>query len=193
MRRPGMLTTPQAGATIIEFALVAFIMFLIFWGIFEFGRAFYVRNTTQYLTRCIARAGVVYRPSQYEAAKKECFLGSAHDTWPLFDLNPDDPPLIEQFRLAYVTVKDPTNIDCRTGNAACLSEEDVSGGVYDDQATACVTDASRCIYYVQAYYDGGSISTFGILASWLGADRNIAEPSAATTMRAENMGWLPPS
>ena len=49
----------QRGASVIEFAFVAFILFLIMWGIFEFGHAFYVRNSTQHLTRCIAREAVV--------------------------------------------------------------------------------------------------------------------------------------
>jgi hypothetical protein len=191
MRRHELLIRRHHGATIIEFALVAFIMFLVFWGIFEFGRALYVRNTTQYLTRCMARSAVVHLPSDFALAKQECLLGPNQDTWPLYYVNDPGVPLPSQFQLGYSTSRDP-NVDCsQTG--VCLSETDVGGKAYDNQASACLTTPSQCIRFVQAYYVGDPIATFGILTSWIGGDSALAEPKAQTTMPAENMGWVPPS
>jgi Flp pilus assembly protein TadG len=169
-----------AGSTIIEFALVAFIFFLVMWGFFEFGRAFYVRNSTQHLTRCIARAAVVYLPSQHEAAKQECLMSpdGALFTWPFFNTTPSD--LRATFQIRYFL----TN-----GTAVDQSHIDAS---YDNQAEACVTNV-KCIDYVQVYFQPGSVETLGLLATWLlrpGAAA-LSEPSAATTMHAENMGWRP--
>jgi hypothetical protein len=182
----------QRGATVIEFAFVAFIFFLLIWGYFEFARAFYVRNTTQHLTRCMARAAVVYPPSQSALAKRECLMGDDH-TWPFFLLSSDD--LTDSFQLAYLmtaNVEDARCPDETSHPTLCLTESAVSSG-YDDQATACASGTStRCIYYVRAYYAGGPVAMFGLLSAWIGVDERIAEPPAATTVPAENMGWLPP-
>lgn len=179
MRQP--IAQRRAGATIIEFALVAFIFFLVMWGFFEFSRAFYVRNTTQHLTRCIARAAVVYLPSQHEAAKQECLMSPDGKlfTWPLFNTTPSD--LQSAFRIRYFLT-----------NGADVDQDDIDPKLYDNQAEACVT-GTHCIAYVQVYFQPGSMETLGLLATWLQrpGGATLAEPNAATTMRAENMGWRP--
>lgn len=179
------------GATIIEFALVAFIFFLVMWGIFEFGRAFYVVNTAQHLTRCIARTAVVSLPSQHEAAKMQCLMpfGGSGTTWPFFSLAGDD--LTRAFRLQYV-VKTVTD----TGPVVdTVDDRDVTNtSVPDDQITACVQQ-TNCVTNVIAYFDSASyrVQTFGLLAAWIRLDSSYQSFTATTTMPAESMtiDWTP--
>jgi Flp pilus assembly protein TadG len=171
------------GATVIEFALVAFVMFLVFWALIEFGRAFYVRNTTQHLTRCIARAAVVTLPSAHEKAKQGClFASDGAYTWPFYHTSADRQDLTKEFKLRYYV----------EGAASPVDEQDISAAVYDNQPLNCV-NGSNCISFVEAYYAGKNIETLGLLAVWMGqADVvALAEPQAATKMPAENMGWQP--
>lgn len=169
---------------VIEFAFVAFVFFLINWGIFEFGRAFYVRNSIQQITRCMAREAVVFRPSNYGAAKENCLL---NNTWPLYSLVPGD--LTDAFTIRYLT------------NGGTATEADVAGGTYNpgsgdaarDQVLVC-PNGSNCIRYVQAYVNPATYQEFGLLRSWFAdsSSDTIVESVAATTMPAESMGYAPP-
>jgi Flp pilus assembly protein TadG len=47
------------GQAIVELALVLFLLLLLVMGIFEFGRAMYIKNTLTHAARAGARAGVV--------------------------------------------------------------------------------------------------------------------------------------
>jgi Flp pilus assembly protein TadG len=47
------------GQAIVELALVIFLLLLLVMGIFEFGRAMYIKNTLTHAARAGARAGVV--------------------------------------------------------------------------------------------------------------------------------------
>lgn len=49
----------QRGVAAVEFALVAALLFILLFGILEFGRLFYVFNTVQEVTRHAAREAVV--------------------------------------------------------------------------------------------------------------------------------------
>ncbi|GEM_PF-5190979 len=177
----------ESGASIIEFAFVAFLFFLILWGIFEFSRAFYVRNTTQHLTRCIAREAVVFKPSQHAAAKESCLMqmgGSGSNYyWPFYHLTPTD--MKAYFRIHYHLlgggyVPEPTNTS------------------YDNQLELCTTGSGNCVTYVQVYVRPLAdlpaalrVREFGILRAWLGIGGSTSEPLSATTMPAESMGYSP--
>lgn len=170
----------QTGATVIEFAFVAFLLFLVMWAIFEFSRAFYVRNTTQHLTRCMARAATVYAPTQHEEAKQECLMSPDGRlfTWPLFNTTPDD--LTAAFHIRYFLT-----------SGAVVDQDDIDS-TYNNQPEACVAKV-KCIDYVQVHFQPGSVETLGLLATWMQRPEatSLNEPNAATTMRAENMGWRP--
>lgn len=181
----------ERGASIIEFALVAFVFFLIMWGIFEFGRAFYVRNSLQHLTRCIAREAVVLKPSLYTTAKERCLL---NNTWPFYQLAPTD--LRSAFTIVYVT---------DVANGTGLSEAAVAGGSYDpgsgvagmDQLLVCPSGAN-CIQRVDVRLntDSDAFETyqqFGLLKAWLPWTGEIFEPPSTTSMPAEALGFNPPS
>lgn len=51
--------TRQRGASTVEFGIIAMLFFMLFFGIIEFGRFFYLYNTVQEVTRCAARQAVV--------------------------------------------------------------------------------------------------------------------------------------
>lgn len=164
------------GSTVIEFALVAFIFFLVLWGLIEFGRAFYQRNTAQYLTRCMAREAVVLKPSQYDLAKQSCLLNAnGMFTWPFYS-TPSD--LRNKFAIRYFL---------RNGNYI----DEPNNSLYDNQVEACLTADARCVIYVQARAVPGSMVDMGILRSWLQVSGTIAERFAATTLPPESMGYSP--
>ena len=175
----------ERGATVVEFALIALIFFLILWGIFEFGRAFYVRNSLQHLTRCMAREAVVLQPSSYANAKASCLMkgsGSLY-TWPFYNTTPTD--LMNAFRIRYYYgTPDGT---CSSSN--CVEEP--KGTSYDDQMTLCILNDAKCIDYVQVYAVPGSYEELGLLRTWLQQPGATAQPYAATTMPAEAMGYTP--
>lgn len=180
MRAPNQ-SHRQSGSTIIEFALVAFIFFLLMWGFFEFGRAFYVVNSAQHLTRCIARSAVVHKPSEHEAAKDACLMSGGQ--WPLFTLAPAD--LRDVFRLSYAVVPAP--------GQPPVAVDEASITVPDDQVTACIQQID-CVVGVTAYFDAehSPIETFGLLATWMqSGSATYTGFRAETTMTSESMGWRP--
>lgn len=167
----------ERGASVIEFALTAFVFFLILWGIFEFSRAFYVRNSIQHLTRCMAREAVVLKPSAYANAKASCLLkGNGMYTWPFYNTKPTD--LMSAFRIRYYLL-DGSYVEQPNGTA------------YDDQIGLCVLNDPDCIGYVQAYVVPASYEEFGLLRTWLQQPGSTAQSYAATTMPAESMGYAP--
>lgn len=167
----------ERGATVIEFAMIAFIFLLILWGIFEFGRAFYVRNSAQHLTRCMAREAVVLKPSLHANAKASCLMnGGGMYTWPFYNTTPTD--LMGAFKVRYYLLGG--------GNV-----EEPNGTAYDDQIGLCILNDPGCIRYVQVYAVPGTYEELGLLRTWLQQPGSTAQPYAATTMPAESMGYAP--
>ncbi len=177
------MSKSNRGATVIEFALVAFIFFLILWGIFEFGRAFYVYNSAQHLTRCMAREAVVLNPSWHDAAKQSCLFEAKAGmyTWPFYEITPN------------------RRSDMRDAFVIRYYLRDVVGGFveqpgdtrYDDQSSVCLlTNSAQCISYVQVYV-ARPFEELRLLRTWLRRPGTTTEPYAATTMPAEAMGFSP--
>lgn len=178
----------QGGASIIEFGLVAFVFFLIMWGIFDFARAFYVRNTTQHLTRCMAREAVVIKPSWSNRAKESCLMEMGNSSgdfyWPFYRLQPGDMKGLFTIRYHF---RQPSGSPQPQPQIGPLSTS------YDNQFAEC-SDAtsSNCITYVQVYVPENTfLEDFGLLRVWLGRSENINEPFASTMMPAESMGYSP--
>lgn len=59
MLTPRMKDKNPHGQALVEMALVLFLLLLLVIGIFEFGRAMYIKNTLTHAARAGARAGVV--------------------------------------------------------------------------------------------------------------------------------------
>lgn len=162
----------QRGASVIEFGLVAFVFFLILWGIFEFARAFYVRNSYQQLTRCVAREAVVRLPSSFNDAKAACLLGGNH--WPLLTNRATD-------------VRDRIVVNYCRADGSCVTEP--SGATYDNQAELCLSASPDCFANVRVEVAAGvAPESWGLLLRWLGRSGFFLEPRASTTMPAEAMG-----
>lgn len=172
----------ERGSAIIEFGFVAFIFFLIIWAIFDFGHAFYARNSLQHLTRCTAREAVVFKPSQWVEAKKSCLMPMQSDPtkhyWPFYQLVPVD--MKPFFRIRYILknggyVEEPNNAN------------------YDDQVAECLSGSDRCISYVQVYVPNTpTLQEYRLLRSWLGIAGAATEPVSSTMMPAESLGYVPP-
>ena len=172
-----LLNTDARGGAVIEFALVAFVFFLIMWGLLEFGRIFYVRNTDEYLTRCMTREAVVMKPSQFAAAKQNClFNASGMYTWPLYQTTPSD--MSDLFVVRYYLQ-----------NGSYVDEPNNTN--YDDQINLCLSDDTHCVTYVQTRHALGTLEEFKLLRSWMQSSGTIAEPYSAVTMPAESMGYAP--
>lgn len=167
----------QRGASIIEFGLVAFVLFMMMWGILEFGRAFYVRNSTQHLTRCIAREAVTRAPSKYADAKQACLMSSGGAYfWPFFQLSGSDMQGL--FTVQYC-FKDHSQ--------ACVVEPTTT--YLDDQVALCQEGDTQCVETVEVcLQDNYVLQEFGILRAIMRIGGNIKEPKACTTMPAESMG-----
>lgn len=171
----------ERGSAVIEFGFVAFIFFLIVWGIFDFGHAFYTRNSLQHLTRCIAREAVVFKPSQAVEAKKSCLMPMQGDPtkhyWPFYQLIPDD--MKPFFRIRY---------HLKNGGYV----EEPSNTSYDNQLAECLSGSNRCISYVQVYVPNTpALQEFRLLRTWLGFAGTTTEPVSSTMMPAESMGYVP--
>ncbi|HEX8978929.1 MAG TPA: TadE family protein [Parasulfuritortus sp.] len=168
----------QRGAAIVEFGLVAFIFFLVMWGILEFGRDFYVRNSTQHLTRCIARKAVVTAPSQSASAIRACMLppGGNGTFWPFYQLTAAD--MTGLFSIDYF---------CGDSNGQTNTACDPVTPP-DDQVTACAGPSSpTCVKFVQVCAHG-DLEQLGLLGALMKNTRIIHEPNSCTTMPAESMG-----
>lgn len=170
----------QSGASIIEFALVAMIFFLVMWGIIEFGRAFYVQNSSQQLTRCVARTAVVRLPTEANSAISNCLISvGGSPSWPFYQIAPSD--MTNFFQLTYY-FKDG-------------SSSDSSGldSTYNDQLHLCSSGVNdnKCVESVEACLKPNTIPGFGLLSAWMGAG-NIKGFASCTRMPAEAMGYVPP-
>ncbi len=179
----------QKGASIVEFALVAFFFFLAMWGIFEFGRAFYVRNTTQHLTRCIAREATVKDPTPAGAlaAKQSCLLTSSSGFafWPFYQRTPGDMTDIFQVRYCINACAAPDS------DTDWVLEGDMDNS-YLDQPNLCVDGDSKCVVFVQARVKQGEIlDMYNLVKSWLGTNGDVNEYYAETTVPAESLGYIP--
>lgn len=65
----------QGGVAAVEFAIIALILFILLFGILEFGRLFYVFNSVQEVTRRAARESVVRWIDQQGVIKNLALFG----------------------------------------------------------------------------------------------------------------------
>lgn len=69
-------TYQQRGVAAVEFAIVATVLFIVLFGILEFGRLFYVFNSVQEVTRRAAREAVVRWHTQQSEVKSLALFGA---------------------------------------------------------------------------------------------------------------------
>jgi hypothetical protein len=162
----------QRGAAAVEFAIVALILFILLFGILEFGRMFYVFNTVQEVTRHTAREAVVSQvnnsntsPAKIKALFNRTVMPAGGE----------------------ITVG---NIDIKYLRTANLADEIQSSRLPPtgaDNITACLdpTGAYDCIAFVHVSITNAEYAPMVSLFPYL----RVPIPASTVTMPAESMGY----
>jgi hypothetical protein len=162
----------QHGVAAVEFAIIALILFILLFGIFEFGRLFYVFNTVQEVTRHAAREAVVSQVnnSNTSPAKIKALFNSTV------------MPSGGEIRVGNVDIKYLRTADI--GSEISPSRLPPTGA---DNITACLdpTGAYDCIGFVHVSITNATYVPMVSLFPYL----SIPIPASTVTMPAESMGY----
>lgn len=155
----------QGGVAIVEFAIVAFLLFILLFGILEFGRLFYVFNSVQEVTRRAARESVVRWTSEQGVIKSLALFGGS--TLPAGgEITPD------RINIEYLDV-----------DGVLLTTLPTSPG---DNITKCLSDPpTGCIAYVRVSITGATYAPMVSLFPYF----SVPIPASTVTMPAESMGY----
>jgi hypothetical protein len=155
----------QHGVAIVEFAIVALLLFILLFGILEFGRLFYVFNSVQEVTRRAAREAVVRWTSEQAVVKNLALFGRS--TLPAgAEITPDK-----------------ISIDYLDVDGVLLTTLPTSPG---DNITKCLSDPpTGCIAYVRVSITGATYAPMVSLFPYL----SVPIPASTVTMPAESMGY----
>lgn len=175
-------TRRQSGAAAVEFALVALLFFTIIFGIFEFGRFFYVSNTLQEVTRRAARAQVVKWVTAVSTVQRTAVFASGSDG--VVSLPAGAEVSSAEVRLTFHnTLADARDINSGGISPGSLGSDPLAG------ANNCLELNNNCIRYVRATLDAGSNQAINYVPTVpLFAFLNIPLPRATVIMPAEAMG-----
>lgn len=169
------------GLAAVEFAFVATTLFLLLFGIIEFGRFMYVWNTAQEVTRIAAREAVVsnFTVAEQNRIRRMAVFGDAIST------NPTLPGAAEITADA---------IDIRYLNDADTPVSALPDSPADN-IEACLDSTTRCIRYVEVSLCTRSgrncnpinyrpmVGLFDFL--------EIEIPQSTVIMPAESLGYIP--
>lgn len=154
----------QRGASAVEFGLIAVLFFTLFFGIIEFGRLFYLYNTVQEVTRCVARQATVKWTDQWGNIKQQCLFGGT-------SLPFGAEITAGNINIEYLTASevDPTPFP---SSAA-------------DNMSACESEPDGCIALVRVSIVNASytpmVGGFAFLS--------VSMPPSTVTMSAESLGY----
>lgn len=156
----------QQGAAAVEFAIIALLLFILLFGILEFGRLFYIYNTVQEVTRHAAREAVVrwVDNSSTSPAKVLALFGGA------------SLPAGAEITAANI------DIQYLTASGSVPSPFPLSAS---DNIAACLTGPAGCIALVQVSIVGASYLPMVGLFPFL----NLPIPASTVTMPAESLGY----
>jgi len=177
----------QQGAAAVEFAIIAAILFILLFGILEFGRMFYVFNTVQEVTRHAAREAVVRQVnnSSTSPAKIAALFGQ------------NSMPAGAEIAVGNVDIKylksdgveipsgrlPPTGADNIT---ACLDPT----GTYDCIAFVRVSITNATYAPVVSIFSTLQLTAFPFsVSNPFRIDLRIPIPASTVTMPAESMGY----
>lgn len=161
----------QQGVAAVEFAIVAMLLFVLLFGILEFGRLFYVVNSVQEVTRRAAREAVVRwtlenGDADEDEIKRLALFGATNNL-----------PAGAEITSASIT------IDYLNGNGIVLTSFPASPG---DNITECLSETpTECIAYVRVSITGVTYVPMVGLFTFLA----IPIPASTVTMPAESMGF----
>ncbi len=156
----------QRGVAVVEFAIIAMLLFTLLFGIIEFGRLFYVFNTVQEVTRHAAREAVVrwVDNSSTSPAKTLALFGGTN------------LPAGAEITAANI------NIDYLT--AAGGTPTPFPGSAADN-ISACLSGPDGCIALVQVSITGATYAPMVGLFPFLA----VPIPASTVTMPAESLGY----
>lgn len=177
----------QGGVAAIEFALVAVILFLLLFGILEFGRLFYVFNTVQEVTRHAAREAVVrwVDNSSTSPAKTLALFGRTRmPAGAEINVNNIDIKYLKADGTEIANSKLPP--DPTANITACLDPS----GVYDCIAYVQVSIIGGTYRPMVSFFSGFQITVFPFsTANPFRLDLRVPIPASTVTMPAESMGY----
>lgn len=168
----------QAGATAVEFAIVAMLFLTLLLGILEFGRLFYVANTLQEVTRRAAREQVVTWVTETANNQRFAVFGSGSGVVTL--------PAGAEVTSAMVTISFHGSLDDALDN-----DDPISGLGSDPVANVnnCLLLNNQCIRYIRVSLEdaeGEAIHYAPMIPLFSFLD--IPLPGSTVVMPAEAMG-----
>lgn len=176
----------QRGVAAVEFALVAlFIFFPLLLGIIEFGRAMFIWNTVQEITRHAARVAVVTdftSTSAMDLVRQNAIFRSSAGSLPAGPEITDATVAIKYLNLALTTVDPSTTCPVKNINI-CLNDPTDSACIRFVQASVCQPDTGETNACVAVKFVP-MISMFSDLL-------DIDIPTSTVVMPAESLGYRP--
>lgn len=177
----------QCGAAAVEFAIVASLLFILLFGILEFGRMFYMFNTAQEVTRHAAREAVVrwVDNSSTSPAKIAALFGrTAMPAGAEITVNNID---IEYLRADGVEIASGNLPPSAADNiSACLDPS----GAYDCIALVRVSIINATYAPVVGFFSTLELTAFPFsVANPFRIDLRVPIPASTVTMPAESMGY----
>lgn len=165
-RKFSRIKARQRGASAVEFGLIAVLFFTLFFGIIEFGRLFYLYNTVQEVTRCVARQATVNWTDQWDNIKQQCLFGGT-------SLPFGAEITAGNINIEYLTASevDPTPFP---SSAA-------------DNMSACEIGSDGCIALVRVSIVN---ATYTPMVRWFKFELlSVPIPASTVTMPAESLGY----
>lgn len=171
----------QQGVAIVEFTIIFTLLLIILFGIFEFGRLFYVLNSVQEVTRRAAREAVVRWTPANELQVKQIALFGADDLPAGTMINTDS------IEFEYLNQS--------MGTSSPLPDTPL------DNIEECLVASARCIAFVRVHIDGVKYTPLIGLFSGIElkfpfkdggsflVDLRVPIPPSTVTMPAESMGY----
>lgn len=168
----------QRGAAAVEFALIAMFFFAVLFGIVEFGRALFVWNSVQEVTRYVAREAVVCWRTDWN---------SMRDARGMMGMNvlPAAPELATT-NISIKALRRAPNLSGQLvvlGNSPTTVDENISNCASSDTPTP-----RDCIGYVRVTVDASFTPLIGTLL-WFPLP-DIPLPQSTVDMPAESLGFM---
>lgn len=153
----------QDGAAIVEFALIAILLFTLLFGILEFGRLFYLYNTVQEVTRRAAREAVTRWVDGADTARNIALFGGS--------LPAGAEITTDNIKIEYLTASGGTPNPFPASST--------------DNISACLSGPDGCIALVRVSIIGANYVPMVGLFTFL----SVPIPASTVTMPAESLGY----
>jgi hypothetical protein len=179
----------QDGVALVEFAIVACLLFILLFGIFEFGRLFYVINTVQEVTRRAAREAVVNWYTNENDIKEQALFGGT--TLPAGGEIDSAKIIIEYLNSEGIVLTSGDGLapSKEENIAACSIDDDEDEYEYDCIEFVRVSITGATYDPMVSLFSGINITSFPFNKNPITIDFRIPIPASTVTMPAESMGY----